>query len=168
MREAQLKQGNKTLRDELRKVQSSAALLERQRNPGVGYWGTRGTGDATTNNGSTSETRVSVSSPSPADVPSRASSPAPSTAGSTKDEEEVNLEYIRNVILQFLEHKEMRVCCFFFGFLDRNIVTHSICIPASLGESPLHYPSFYTPRNAQVDSKGVKKENDFVSMHRLS
>jgi len=113
MREAQLKQGNKTLRDELRKVQSSAALLERQRNPGVGYWGTRGitggSGDAT-GNGSINEPRVSISSPSPADVPSRASSPAPSTAASTKEEEEVNLEYIRNVILQFLEHKEMRVC----------------------------------------------------------
>ena len=27
-----------TLREELRKVQTSAALLERQRNPGVGYW----------------------------------------------------------------------------------------------------------------------------------
>ncbi len=111
MREAQLKQGNKTLRDEMRKVQSSAALLERQRNPGVGYWVTRvsgGSGDAT--NGSTNESRVSISSPPPADVPSRSSSPAPNTAGSTREEEEVNLEYIRNVILQFLEHKEMRVC----------------------------------------------------------
>jgi len=97
-REAQVKQSNKTLRDELRKVQSSAALLERQRNPGVGYWTTRpepnGTGAA--------ETRVSL------DSPSRVSSPTPSTATSNKNEEEVNLEYLRNVILQFLEHKEMR------------------------------------------------------------
>jgi hypothetical protein len=32
-----------------------------------------------------------------------------SVAPAKNDEEEVNLEYIRNVILQFLEHKEMRV-----------------------------------------------------------
>ncbi|CAA7266499.1 unnamed protein product [Cyclocybe aegerita] len=104
-REVQLKQSNKTLRDELRKVQSSAALLERQRNPGVGYWTTR----VAEGNGHTSaaiESRTSISSPS--DSTSRASSPAPSTAASTKAEEEVNLEYLRNVILQFLEHKEMR------------------------------------------------------------
>ncbi|KAF9531988.1 hypothetical protein CPB83DRAFT_785848, partial [Crepidotus variabilis] len=110
-REAQLKQGNKTLRDELRKVQSSAALLERQRNPGVGYWTTR-TGDGpstptnTNVNGNTSSPRASISGPP--ESPSRTGSPAPSTAGSNKDEEEVNLEYLRNVILQFLEHKEMR------------------------------------------------------------
>ncbi|KAF4623672.1 hypothetical protein D9613_001865 [Agrocybe pediades] len=96
-REAQLKQSNKTIREELRKVQSSAALLERQRNPGVGYWTTRAS-----ENGAT-ESRASL------DSPSRTSSPAPSTATSTKNtEEEVNLEYLRNVILQFLEHKEMR------------------------------------------------------------
>jgi hypothetical protein len=108
-REAQLKQGNKTLREELRKVQSSAALLERQRNPGVGYWSTRTPpgGDAA-NNGSATDSRVSVSSPPPADTPSRSSSPTPSSA-SNKTDEEVNLEYVRNVVLQFLEHKERRV-----------------------------------------------------------
>ncbi|KAG8681335.1 hypothetical protein FRC08_015705, partial [Ceratobasidium sp. 394] len=37
-REVYLKTSNKTLRDELRKVQSSAALLERQRPGGVGFW----------------------------------------------------------------------------------------------------------------------------------
>ena len=89
------------LRDELRKVQSSAALLERQRNPGVGYWTTRD------GNGSAAEPRTSNASQP--NTPARAASPAPSTA-SVKNEEEVNLEYLRNVILQFLEHKEMRVC----------------------------------------------------------
>lgn len=88
-REAQLRASNKTLREELRKVQSSAALLEKQRNPGVGYWRAE--------NGS----RTSMSS----DNGSRPSSPAPTTP---KSDEEVNLEYLRNVILQFLEHKEMR------------------------------------------------------------
>ncbi|KAF9481368.1 hypothetical protein BDN70DRAFT_803504 [Pholiota conissans] len=97
-REIQLKQSNKTLREELRKVQSSAALLERQRNPGVGYWTTR----ISESNGSTSEPRT----PQP-ETPARVASPTPSTT-SIKNEEEVNLEYLRNVILQFLEHKEMR------------------------------------------------------------
>ncbi|KAJ2931149.1 hypothetical protein H1R20_g5940, partial [Candolleomyces eurysporus] len=32
----------------------------------------------------------------------------PSSTSTNKNEEEVNLEYLRNVILQFLEHKEMR------------------------------------------------------------
>ncbi|PPQ88658.1 hypothetical protein CVT25_010234 [Psilocybe cyanescens] len=102
-REMQLKQANKTLREELRKVQSSAALLERQRNPGVGYWTTR----VSESGGSSENRRPSVSTPPP-ETPSRVSSPTPSTATSNKNEEEVNLEYLRNVILQFLEHKEMR------------------------------------------------------------
>ena len=33
-----LRTANKTLREELRKVQSSVQLMEKQRNPGVGYW----------------------------------------------------------------------------------------------------------------------------------
>jgi len=81
-----------TLRDELRKVQSSAALLEKQRNPGVGYWTTK-------ENGGDSRTSMSSETSRPA-TPTQAA----------KQEEEVNLEYVRNVILQFLEHKEMRVC----------------------------------------------------------
>lgn len=112
-REAQLKQGNKSLREELRKVQSSAALLERQRNPGVGHWGTlrpvvSGSGD--TGNDPLTELRVSTPSPSPADTPSRSSL----SIASTKTEDEVNLEYVRNVVLQFLEHKDRRVR--FLGF----------------------------------------------------
>ncbi|KAJ7492547.1 hypothetical protein FB451DRAFT_1078701 [Mycena latifolia] len=95
-REAQLRSSNKTLREELRKVQSSAALLERQRNPGVGYWTSRSDSAAP-------DTRTSMSSTT---SDSRVSSPAP--PASPKNEEEVNLEYLRNVILQFLEHKEMR------------------------------------------------------------
>ncbi|KAG2023417.1 hypothetical protein CC2G_001073 [Coprinopsis cinerea AmutBmut pab1-1] len=94
-RESQLKQANKTLKDELRKVQTSAALLERQRNPGVGYW----------NNRAAAESEGSQQASPTIGTSSRVSSPAP---GSAKQEEEVNLEYLRNVILQFLEHKEMR------------------------------------------------------------
>lgn len=33
-----LRTANKTLREEMRKVQSSVQLMERSRNPGVGYW----------------------------------------------------------------------------------------------------------------------------------
>ncbi|KAJ6610071.1 hypothetical protein B0H10DRAFT_2438222 [Mycena sp. CBHHK59/15] len=93
-REAQLRASNKTLREELRKVQSSAALLERQRNPGVGYWTSK-------NENAAPDVRTSMSSSSD----SRVASPVPV---SPQNEEEVNLEYLRNVILQFLEHKEMR------------------------------------------------------------
>jgi len=93
-RETQLRTTNKTLREELRKVQSSAALLEKQRNPGVGYWASR---DA---NGSGSRTSISSDS----DRPTGATSPT----NESKAEEDINLEYLRNVILQFLEHKEMR------------------------------------------------------------
>ncbi|XP_006454982.1 hypothetical protein AGABI2DRAFT_239477 [Agaricus bisporus var. bisporus H97] len=95
-KEGQLRQTNKSLREELRKVQSSVALLERQRNPGVGYW--------------TSRTSESSPSDKPTPTPStpRISSPIPDGSASQANEEEVNLEYLRNVILQFLEHKEMR------------------------------------------------------------
>ncbi|KAH9937110.1 uncharacterized protein B0H18DRAFT_867140 [Fomitopsis serialis] len=93
-REAQLRAHHKTLREELRKVQSSAALLERQRNPGVGYWASRQ---------DPSGERSPRSSIDGRDTPSRPSSPALS-----QSDEELNIEYLRNVILQFLEHKEMR------------------------------------------------------------
>ncbi|CAE7146859.1 unnamed protein product [Rhizoctonia solani] len=101
-RETSLRMSNKTLRDELRKVQSSAALLERQRPGGVGgFWSGPNSG-----NQSGSRSGNGVTSP----ISPRPSSPTLSETGSvaTKQEEEVNLEYIRNVILQFLEHKEMR------------------------------------------------------------
>ncbi|GLB36220.1 putative mediator complex subunit Med5 [Lyophyllum shimeji] len=101
-REAQLRLGNKTLREELRKVQSSAALLERQRNPGVGYWTSRSTDSNPT------ASQASVNSTS-SEAGSRVTSPEPGIREkNTANDEEVNLEYLRNVILQFLEHKEMR------------------------------------------------------------
>ncbi|KAF8140191.1 hypothetical protein EV363DRAFT_1393103 [Boletus edulis] len=70
-REAQLRSQNKILRDELRKVQNSAA-----------------------------DSRTSISS-----IPD---APSPSSPPLAKKEEEISYEYLRNVILQFLEHKEMR------------------------------------------------------------
>ncbi|KAF8078550.1 hypothetical protein FPV67DRAFT_1465648 [Lyophyllum atratum] len=100
-REGQLRLGNKTLREELRKVQSSAALLERQRNPGVGYWTSR----SLENNPTASQTSVNTI---PSETLSRVSTPEPTLRDKSGNDEEVNLEYLRNVILQFLEHKEMR------------------------------------------------------------
>lgn len=89
-----------TIREELRKVQSSAALLEKQRNPGVGYWAAR------------SESTADLRSPrsSVSDLPSQETSSRPGTPTASRSDEEVNVEYLRNVIIQFLEHKEMRVC----------------------------------------------------------
>ncbi|KAG6812477.1 hypothetical protein H0H92_002584 [Tricholoma furcatifolium] len=98
-RESQLRAGNKTLREELRKVQSSAALLERQRNPGVGYWTSR----PTENNSTGSQLSVDSTSST-----SRTNTPDQTSTNKKESDEEVNLEYLRNVILQFLEHKEMR------------------------------------------------------------
>ncbi|KAI0067728.1 hypothetical protein BV25DRAFT_1834756 [Artomyces pyxidatus] len=97
-RESQARAHNKTLRDELRKVQSSAALLERQRNPGVGYWST-----PRPDGGPDTQTPASPASSMPSLSSPRSNSPAPPNS-----DEDVNLEYLRNVILQFLEHKEMR------------------------------------------------------------
>ncbi|KAI0274639.1 peroxisomal membrane anchor protein conserved region-domain-containing protein [Gloeopeniophorella convolvens] len=88
---------SRTLREELRKVQSSAALLDRQRGPGVGYWSSASAPD---NNASSPSLASAASQP--------ASSPRPSSPVTKTNDEDVNLEYLRNVILQFLEHKEMR------------------------------------------------------------
>lgn len=89
----QLRATNKTIRDEMRKIQSSVQLMERQRNPGVGYWA----------QGSNAPTPTSAASDKQT---SGTASPTPS--GDSNKDEEVNLEYLRNVILQFLEHREMR------------------------------------------------------------
>ncbi|KAF8328221.1 uncharacterized protein EI90DRAFT_1617948 [Cantharellus anzutake] len=103
IREISLRAGNKTLREELRKVQSSAALLERGRNPGIGYWANKSRSNL--NGQDINEDRPG--SPHP-------SSPAHSVFSDTDSprtklsEEAVNLEYLRNIIMQFLEHKEMR------------------------------------------------------------
>lgn len=115
------------MRDELRKVQSGVLVSENARNPGVGYFSglkasqqasTSGTASPALGSSAMSPPLQSVDSADslasrPQGAPSLASSqgPAPSAA-EAKDQqaEAVNFEYIRNVILQFLEHKDMRVC----------------------------------------------------------
>ena len=76
------------LREELRKVQASVILLERQRNPRVGPW-----------NASLVDTDKNVTSSGPSHPPLS----EPTLEG------DVNYQYLRNIILQFLEHKDMRV-----------------------------------------------------------
>lgn len=109
---------SQTLREELRKVQSSAALLERQRNPGVGYWAANGSVPPSSSRlvGTPSSERGPIlnGSAPPSPAPPAEVAP-PGGRGSTSSdpsgvEEAVNLEYLRNVILQFLENEKMRVC----------------------------------------------------------
>ncbi|KAG9015648.1 hypothetical protein FRB90_004601 [Tulasnella sp. 427] len=115
-RESQLKSNVKTLREELRKVQSSAALLERQRNPGVGYWAANGSTSAPSSRivGTPSSERGPILNGSAPPSPAPPAEVAPpggrgsSSSGSSNPEEAVNLEYLRNVILQFLENEKMR------------------------------------------------------------
>ncbi|KIR42922.1 hypothetical protein I307_05089 [Cryptococcus deuterogattii 99/473] len=109
-----LKSTNKTLRDEMRKIQSSIQLMEKQRNPGVGYWAAAG--GQRSNMVSPPMSNVNLDSPAPGRKSAESIRTATGTEiGSelgeskrTPEEEDLNLEYLRNVILQFLEHKEMR------------------------------------------------------------
>ncbi|KAJ9099781.1 hypothetical protein QFC21_003779 [Naganishia friedmannii] len=140
----QLRSTNRTLREEMRRIQSSAQLLERQRNPGLGYWSASNTAGPSSGAGyspsSHAGTPGRVTSPlmmtggggqsspamsfresvdalrSEAGTPTNGPGPVAGAAAAAaspmskpqQEEEEVNLEYLRNVILQFLEHKEMR------------------------------------------------------------
>ncbi|KAM0792100.1 hypothetical protein ACM66B_004804 [Microbotryomycetes sp. NB124-2] len=126
-RESALRSTNKSLREELRKLQSGVLSSEKQRNPGVGYFSSFNQSSSTlrTTNSTASETGVpaSVSSP-PAATTTNATSPVASPSGASAsrtsiggglgparasaDDEAVNFEYLRNVVLQFLERPEMR------------------------------------------------------------
>ncbi|SGY72402.1 BQ5605_C005g03168 [Microbotryum silenes-dioicae] len=99
-KESSLRSSHKALREELRKLQSGVLLSEKQRNPGVGFF-------SSFNQSSTSvATDGTLQSPpigsSPSTISTR-SGPAP-----IGDDEALNFEYIRNVILQFLERPDMR------------------------------------------------------------
>lgn len=78
-----------TLKDELRKVQSSAFLLEKQRNPGVGYW------SAANHQANGSVSRLDGSVPM---VEAPKEEVVGSNAKGKADEEEVNLE-VRSFLL---------------------------------------------------------------------
>lgn len=77
------------LKSEMQKVQSSALLLEKQRNPGIGYWSAGGA--AGTPNGSVS--RVSIAESLEGARRTSSDGPPASDAGTAGgQEEEVNLE----------------------------------------------------------------------------
>ena len=135
----------------MRKVQQSAALLERQRNPGVGYWSGKGQSNGTGGNGAESPVRHRASESS--EVLSPPGSPrAGSPAVSQRSEEDVNLEYLRNVILQFLEHKEMRVRNSWLFLLF--VFTH-LSIAKSRAR-PFDHSAVHTARDASPNSESVK------------
>lgn len=119
----------------MRKIQSSAQLMEKSRNPGVGYWSAAPNGASTSSSSSTVGTPLNgprsgdITPSSEKDRPSLdgtlssgPTSASMATNGGSKgnEEEEVNLEvssnalsllilqYLRNVILQFLENPLMR------------------------------------------------------------
>lgn len=135
-KESQLRASNKTMREELRKVQAGILLSERSRGSGVGYFSSfsSSTSNAASPNASTANLADGLRSPpltgARSQTMSRSSTDAAGTNGTSQggppsatsalgpaagpgptqtSEEALNFEYIRNVILQFLEHKEMRV-----------------------------------------------------------
>ena len=140
-KEVQLKSNNKTLREELRKIQSGILLSEKSRNPGVGYFSNFSTSSNSSPAKPFPASPVSPLSPSPSgkngtptksittngdhhyhqngstgldDTKAHRHAPSISTSSISDGENAdtqaaLNFEYIRNVILQFLEHKEMRV-----------------------------------------------------------
>jgi hypothetical protein len=89
----------------MRRLQSSVQLLERQRNPGVGYWSAGGSQTpraAEQNVDSRSSTelhrRTGKESQPPTPVAKDFASPAPSDVAQRNEEEEVNLEVRANKI----------------------------------------------------------------------
>lgn len=108
---------DQTLREELRKLQSGVLLAEKQRTPGVGYFASISQ-QQQQHSGPSGAARSSTSSlvspplagPSSAptaggDAPSQALVPNPNGNA----DEAISYEYLRNVVLQFLERPEMRV-----------------------------------------------------------
>ena len=110
------------MREELRKVQSSAAILNHQRGPGVGYW-------SSANNAGTN-------------IPPSTTSSQIAGPDSSSDHEDVNVEYLRNVILQFLEHKEMRV-----GRLSALCVHADGSFSAESGSGAVDHSTIHSTRN---------------------
>lgn len=137
-KEGQLRIANKNLREELRKVQAGILLAEKSRNPGIGYFSSfsqqqSNAGSPSASNINLASTTLSLGLKSPTlpsspglgsaantavdqlyhqrreSTTSLMSEGAIARANGSSEDEALNFEYIRNVILQFLEHKEMRV-----------------------------------------------------------
>lgn len=130
----------KTLREELRKLQSGVLQSDRQRNPGVGYFSSfnqSSTTVATSPSGTSGQQTPSVMSP-PESVSngvggSSSIGSQTSVARASAADEALNFEYLRNVILQFLERPEMRVSLgrgdTAMGGKSTELTLYSICAP---------------------------------------
>jgi hypothetical protein len=108
----------------MQKVQSSALLLEKQRNPGIGYWSAGGA--AGTPNGSVS--RVSIAESLEGARRTSSEGPPASDAGTANgQEEEVNLE-VRQRLCPW--HPSLRLA-------DRHplVASHSTCATSSSSSS---------------------------------
>ena len=120
-------------------MQSSAALLGRQRGPGLGYWSTGNAPDA-----------IGPLSPASSRPPG---SSRPDSAVVKSHDEEVNLEYLRNVIFQFLEHKEMRV-----RLLQNRVITNTenvLLCEAGFGSRVVDHFTIHTTRDSQTDRESM-------------
>ena len=69
--------------------------------------------------------------------------------GSVQGEEEVNLEYLRNVILQFLEHEKMRVS------LILCVGDSADVFAAEFGSRFVCHSEVYTTRDEKAYCKGL-------------
>jgi hypothetical protein len=107
-----LRAANKTIREEMRKVQSSAQLMEKSRNPGVGYWSATANGTVGPSGSSTPADGVRSGDVTPSSAKGKESIDGesasavstggpPSSNGVSKgnEEEEVNLEVSPNLVL---------------------------------------------------------------------
>ncbi|KAM0755344.1 hypothetical protein T439DRAFT_337853 [Meredithblackwellia eburnea MCA 4105] len=113
-KESSLRSNNKTLRDELRKLQSGVLQSEKQRHPGVGYFSAYGQSSSSLpmSSGASDGTQTPSRNDSSTTLsgsmsPTGANGSGPPVARANGDEA-LNFEYLRNVILQFLERPEMR------------------------------------------------------------
>jgi GRIP domain len=73
-------------------------------------------------------------------------------SGSVQGEEEVNLEYLRNVILQFLEHEKMRVS---FIFLSTRLIGLTTLFAAKFGSGVVGYLEVYTTGDKEAHCEGL-------------
>jgi hypothetical protein len=119
-------------------VQASASLLEQQRVTGVSYWIILN---------EIADVHTWLESPA---VSARTGSPALGSPSQSKDED-VNIEYLRNVVLQFLEHPDMRVCDRYRLFFARSLTSASAQSRASV----IYYLAIHTARNEEVGRKSI-------------
>lgn len=132
------------------------ALLERQRNPGVGYWSSLG-GERPQ---SPSDSRRSGSIES--------SNGAAAAFLQSSSEEEINYEYLRNVILQFLEHKDRRVSVFIHDVpLPDSTCNLAQPSPGVDNNSQVHPPRNATSHCESVIPLGCEQLTRLSRIHQL-